>query len=92
MVLSCGIFLEGAGVVKLVSNEILSSKEAIIPILNISLFKREGRGRVRYMEGKRVRARQKENQRENLSTAPSFYTEMKKIYLGVNNSKSLGVA
>ncbi len=44
------------------------------------------------MEGKRVRARQKENQRENLSTAPSFYTEMKKIYLGVNNSKSLGVA
>jgi hypothetical protein len=34
-------------VVKLVSNEILSSKEAIIPILNIFLFKREGRGRER---------------------------------------------
>jgi hypothetical protein len=41
------------GVVKLVSNEILSSKEAIIPILNISLFKREGRGRKRWKERER---------------------------------------
>jgi hypothetical protein len=76
LVLPCGIFLEGAwqgGVVKLVSNEILSSKEAIIPILNIFLFKREGRGRERE-EGQD----RKKNQRENFSTAPAFLTEMKK--------------
>jgi hypothetical protein len=48
-------------VVKLVSNEILSSKEAIIPILNIFLFKREGRGREiwRAREGKRERQKEK---------------------------------
>jgi hypothetical protein len=51
LLLPCGIFLEGAGgVVNLVSNEILSSKEAIFPILNIFLFKREGRGRERRRE------------------------------------------
>ncbi len=59
--------------VKLVSNEILSSKEAIIPILNIFLFKREGRGRERWRERKREEGQdRKKNQRENLSTAPAF--------------------
>jgi hypothetical protein len=47
-------------VVKLVSNEILSSKEAIIPILNIFLFKREGRWRERWRERERGGVRQKE--------------------------------
>ncbi len=52
--------------VKLVSNEILSSKEAIIPILNIFLFKREGRGRERWRAREGGRERQKEKSKRKL--------------------------
>ena len=78
--------------VKLVSNEILSSKEAIIPILNIFLFKREGRGRVRYMERKR-RARQIEKSKRKFEHVCVCILDRNEIlYLGVNGSNSLGVA
>ncbi len=78
--------------VKLVSNEILSSKEAIIPILNIFLFKREGRGRVS-MEGKREGARQIEKSKRKFEHVCVCILDRNEIlYLGVNGSNSLGVA
>jgi hypothetical protein len=69
-------------VVKLVSNEILSSKEAIIPILNIFLFKREGRGRERWRERKRRKGKteRKKSKRKLEHSACILYRNEKNIF------------
>ncbi len=57
----------------MVSNEILSSKEAIIPILNIFLFKREGRGREGEMGRERGQDRKKKSKRKHEHSACILY-------------------